>query len=62
MRALATAVLYFGTFIAIGAIAKVLVGKWMKRSGVDLADVQAEEGPNRRKRKVFLLSAWRWEE
>jgi hypothetical protein len=62
MTALTTAIIYFGTFLAIGVTAKLLVGRWMKRNGVDLADVQAQAGPNRRKRKLFLLGAWRWEE
>jgi len=62
MRALATAILYFGTFVALGVVAKSLLGRWMRRSGVDLTDVQAQAGPNRRKRQVFLLGAWRWEE
>jgi len=62
MRALVTAVIYFGTFLAIGLIAKMLIGRWMNRRGVGLDDVQAQAGPNRKKRKVFLLGAWRWEE
>jgi hypothetical protein len=30
-----------------------------KRKGVDLSDVQAQAGPIRKARKVFLLGAWR---
>jgi hypothetical protein len=59
MRALVTAVIYFGTFLAIGMIAKAALGKWMKRKGADLSDIHAQAGPNRRKRRVFLLGAWR---
>jgi hypothetical protein len=62
MRALVTAVIYFGTFLAIGLIAKMLIGRWMNRRGVGLDDVHAQAGENRRKRKVFLLGAWRNEE
>jgi hypothetical protein len=62
MRALVTAVIYFGTFLAIGLIAKMLIGRWMGRHGADLDDVHAQAGENRRKRKVFLLGAWRNEE
>ena len=61
MWGLTVAVIYFGSFIAIGIIAKILLGKLMMRTGVDLADVQALAGPNRRKRKVFLLGIWREE-
>jgi hypothetical protein len=61
MWGLTVAVIYFGSFIAIGIIAKIVLGKLMTRTGVDLADVQALAGPNRRKRKVFLLGMWREE-
>jgi hypothetical protein len=59
MWAIVVAVIYFGSFIAIGIIAKVALGKLMAQTGADLADVQAQAGPNRRKRSVFLLGAWR---
>jgi hypothetical protein len=62
MTALGVAVIYFGSFLAIGATAKLLVGRWMDRHGADLDDVQAQAGANRRKREVFLLGTWRWEE
>jgi hypothetical protein len=58
MRALETFVIYVAPFLIIGIAAKLL----MKRKGVDLSDVQAQAGPNRRGRKVFLLGAWRSEE
>jgi hypothetical protein len=61
MWAVTVAVIYFGSFIAIGIIAKIVLGKLMTRTGADLADVQALAGPNRRKRKVFLLGIWRQE-
>jgi hypothetical protein len=59
MRALVTAVIYFGTFLAIGFIAKKAIDRWMGRHGADLDDVHEQAGQNRRKRKVFLLGAWR---
>jgi hypothetical protein len=59
MKALWTAVIYFGSFLAIGLIAKLGLRRWMDRHGSDLSDVQGQAGPNRRKRKVFLLGAWR---
>lgn len=62
MKALTTAIIYFGTFVTIGLVAKLTIGRWMKQHDVDLGDVQAQAGPNRRKRKMFLLGAWRWEE
>jgi hypothetical protein len=62
MRALLTASIYFGSFLAIGLIAKVAAGRWMKRSGTELSDLQAQAGRNRGRRRVFLLGAWRNEE
>ena len=58
MRALATGLIYFGLFLAIGLAAR----RWMRRRDVDLSDVQKQAGSNRRPRKVFLLGAWRWED
>jgi hypothetical protein len=58
MRALETFAIYVAPFLIMGIAAKVL----MKRKGVDLSDVQAQAGPTRRRRKVFLLGAWRHEE
>jgi hypothetical protein len=60
MRALVTAILYFGSFIAIGVAAKLLVARFMEHKGADLSDVHAQAGPNRR-RSVFLLGSWRRE-
>jgi hypothetical protein len=42
-------------FVIIGIAVKFL----MKRKGVDLSDVQAQAGSDRRRRKVFLLGFWR---
>ena len=58
MRALATGLIYFGLFLAIG----LAVRRWMRRRDVDLSDVQKQAGPNRRPRKVFLLGVWRRED
>lgn len=58
MRALETLVIYVAPFLIIGIAVKLL----MKRKGVDLSDAQAQAGPNRRARKVFLLGGWRSEE
>jgi hypothetical protein len=58
MRAFETFVIYVAPFLIIGIAAKL----FMKRKGVDLSDVQAQAGPNRRARKAFLLGGWRSEE
>ncbi|MGY3606435.1 hypothetical protein [Bradyrhizobium sp. Leo121] len=55
MRALEVFAIYVAPFVVIGIVAKVL----MKRSSVDLTDVQAQAGANRRPRRVFLLGGWR---
>jgi hypothetical protein len=57
MRALVVGSIYFGTFIAIGLAARW----WMRRHAVELSDVQRQAGPNRGKRKLFLLGVWRSE-
>jgi hypothetical protein len=59
MGALATAIIYFGSFLAIGLVARLAIGRWMSRRNFDLADIQAQAGPNRRQRRVFLLGFWR---
>jgi hypothetical protein len=59
MRALVTAVIYFGSFLAIGLIAKLMIGRWMNRRNLDLSEIQAQAGPRRGKRRVFLLGFWR---
>ena len=61
MWAIFVATIYFGTFITIGILARIILDKVMQKSGVELADVQTQAGPNRRERSVFLLGAWRTE-
>jgi hypothetical protein len=51
MRALQTIIIYVTPFLIIGIAVRLL----MKRKGVDLSDVQAQAGPNRKARKVFSL-------
>ena len=58
MRALTTAVVYFGSFLCVGMIAKMVVSQFMRRRDVDLREIQAQAGP-RGKRRVFLLGFWR---
>jgi hypothetical protein len=59
MRALMTAIIYFGSFLAIGLIAKIAVSRWMSRRDLDLSEIQAQVEPRRGKRRVFLLGFWR---
>jgi hypothetical protein len=59
MRALVTAVVYFGSFLAIGLTAKLVAGGWMNRRNLDLSEIQAQVGPRRGKRRIFLLGFWR---
>ena len=61
-RAFITAVIYFGTFLTLGTIAKRILDGWMARRGDDIAEVQRQAGPNRPPRRMFLLGAWRTEE
>jgi hypothetical protein len=58
MRALLTAAIYIGSFLAIGIVAKRVVSRWMGGGDRDLAEIQAQAGPDRR-RRVFLLGIWR---
>jgi hypothetical protein len=57
MKALETFAIYVTPFLILGAVAKLL----SKRYAVDLTDVQAQAGPKRRPRSVFLLGSWRSE-
>jgi hypothetical protein len=59
MRALATAVIYFGSFLVLGYGAKRLLAHWMDRHGEELDEVQAQAGESGRKGGSFLLGVWR---
>jgi hypothetical protein len=59
MRALATAVLYFGSFLLLGYGTRRLLAAWMDRHGATLDDVQAQAGDSGRKGGSFLLGVWR---
>lgn len=61
MRATLVALIYFGSFPAIGLVAKRVIDGWAARRDIDLAEVQAQAGPRRGKRSVFLLGCWREE-
>ena len=61
MNALTVAAIYFGSFIAIGAGACWAVRRWVSRHDLDLSGVQADLGPRRGTREMFLLGVWRKE-
>lgn len=60
MSAFAVAAIYFGTFLGIGWVAKIVLDYWMHEKGVELDEVQKQAGP-RGERTVFLLGIWRKE-
>jgi hypothetical protein len=62
MSALEVALLYFGPFLVIGLVAKLVIARWMALRGADLSDVHAQAGSNRGPRWVFLLGLWRKED
>ncbi len=59
MRALYTAILYFGSFLTLGWLGRRLIDNWMLHHGEDLSEVQAQAGEDRRKQPRFLLGVWR---
>lgn len=58
MRALVTAVVYFGTFLSIGYVAKRLLDKWIAQHGEHLHEVQAQAKNGGGKSQRFLLGIW----
>jgi hypothetical protein len=59
MWALTVAGIYFGTFIALGYLARLALTRLT--TVAELSEVQAQAGPNRGPRRLFLLGAWRTE-
>lgn len=58
MDAVVVFLIYVVPFLALG-----LAGRWwIRQKGVDLEEVQAQAGSNRRRRRLFFLGFWRWEE
>jgi hypothetical protein len=57
MLALEMFAIYVTPFLILGLVAKLLLERYV----VDLTDVQAQAGPKRTARKVFLLGSWRAE-
>jgi hypothetical protein len=59
MRALYTAVLYFGSFVVLGLFGKRLLDKWTAQHSENLSEVQDQAGEDRHKQPRFLLGVWR---
>jgi len=57
--ALVTAIIYFGTFLALGYFTKRAIDRWMSRHGETLTEVQDQGGDDGRKGGSFLLGVWR---
>jgi len=61
MSALATAAIYFGSFVAIGLVARHAAKRWLNLRDIDLPEIRTQLGPARRKSSRFLLGIWRRE-
>ena len=53
--ALWVAVIYFGSIIAFGAIARTICARLMERHGVELRDVQEQGGGDPSPRDAYLI-------
>ena len=62
MDALVTASIYFGSFLAIAIIAKLIVSRWLNLRDIGLSEIRTQLGPNRRRSSRFLLGFWRKED
>ena len=58
MRALYTAILYFGSFLALGWVAKRVLDKWTAERGQHASEVQGRPSENAPPRTRFLLGVW----
>lgn len=59
MTALYTAILYFGSFLVIGWVCKLVLGRWMARHGATLSEINEQAGESAGKGRRFLLGFWR---
>ena len=57
MDALVVFLIYVLPFLTLGLAGS----RWMKRNAIGLEEAQAQ-GTSRRRRHLFLLGVWRWEE
>lgn len=58
MRALVSAVVYFGTFLTIGYVAKRVLDHWMTRNSETLREIQQQGRGGGRQHDRFLLGTW----
>jgi hypothetical protein len=56
-RALLVAILYFGTFLVLGWVAKRALDKWTADRGKHASEVQGNAGSDRHQSR-FLLGVW----
>ena len=59
MGAAATALIYFGSFLLLGILVKLTVGRWMRRRDLDPSPIRTQMGLPRGRRRLFLLGFWR---
>jgi hypothetical protein len=58
MRALVTAIIYFGSFMVLGWLAKRALDSWTASRGSHPSEVQGQSGEGRPRRTRFLLGVW----
>jgi len=61
VTALYTAILYFGSFLVIGWVGKLVLTRWMACHGTTLSEINEQAGQNAGKGSRFLLGFWRIE-
>ena len=59
VTALYTAILYFGSFLVIGWVGKLVLTRWMRRHGATLSEVNNQFGGSAGKGRRFLFGFWR---
>jgi len=59
VTALYTAIIYFGSFLVIGWLGKLVITRWMARHGATLSEVNDQFHGSAGKGRRFLLGFWR---
>lgn len=62
VTALYTAILFFGSFLVIGWVGKLVLTRWMARHGASLSEVNDQFRGSASKGRRFLLGFWRRED